>query len=436
LLIARGNYSDGYLFSLGVHLIFAKSKLFRMKTFSLTFFIRPCEGKEKDLLKIFARICVGGKRKDFSLNRKIPYKCWNPNAGKPNSRIDSNRELIKYLETVRELFYKSERVLLEKFLPVNAENLLQTFNSLAWGNPVKKISLMNAFDFHNKQMQELCETGEVVQCSVTRYYTSKKYLQEYINETYLTDDISLDNLQHSFIAGFDHWLRTRKKCSQNTVIKHIKCLRKVIRLSCDYGWIDKNPFQNYHIKPEVVRREYLDMEEIERIEKINSLLPRIEKVRDLFLFSCYTGLAYIDLVTLNSNDIKTDNQRNYWIIKPRRKTKAVSRIYLLPSALKLIKKYSSYPDAVRSGTLFPPISNQKLNAYLKEIADIAGIRKNITFHTARHTFATTITLSNGISLESVSAQLGHTSIRHTQHYAKMTGIRIGEEMKKLNSVFK
>jgi len=214
-------------------------------------------------------------------------------------------------------------------------------------------------------------------------------------------------------------------------MKHIERLCKMVNMAITMDWLEKDPFSKYKQHFDKVERFYLTKEELSSIEKKKFTIERLQVVKDLFLFSCYTGLAYIDTMNLTAGNIVKGIDGNDWLITSRQKTDTDVRIPLLPQAEELIKKYHNHPKAVNYGTLFPVISNQKMNAYLKEIADLCNINKAITFHIARHTFATTVTLSNGVPIESVSKMLGHTTIRSTQVYAKVVEQKLSEDMQNL-----
>ena len=205
----------------------------------------------------------------------------------------------------------------------------------------------------------------------------------------------------------------------------------MVNMAITMDWLVKDPFAKYKQHFDKVERFYLTKEELSAIENKKFSIERLQTVKDLFLFSCYTGLAYIDTMNLTAGNIVKGIDGNDWLITSRQKTDTDVRIPLLPQAEELIKKYHNHPKAVNYGTLFPVISNQKMNAYLKEIADLCNINKAITFHIARHTFATTVTLSNGVPIESVSKMLGHTTIRSTQVYAKVVEQKLSEDMQNL-----
>jgi site-specific recombinase XerD len=253
------------------------------------------------------------------------------------------------------------------------------------------------------------------------------------------DDISLSELNYRFITEFEYFLRKHKPVDHqrpmenNTVMKHIERLRKMIKLAVRMEWIEKDPFTAHKAKFIKVQRGYLSQEELELIEQKEFSIERLQQVKDLFVFSCYTGLAYIDAISLKSADIRKGIDGGEWIFTARQKTDVPVQVPLLGKASEIIAKYKDHPKTKVSGTVFPIISNQKLNSYLKEIADLCGINKNLTFHLARHTFATTVTLTNGVPIESVSKMLGHSDIRTTQIYAKVVEMKISEDMTKLQN---
>ena len=253
-------------------------------------------------------------------------------------------------------------------------------------------SLLELFDYHNDQMQKVLKWG-----TLKNYFTTKKYVALFLENHLERKDIPLTLLNYRFICEFETFLRNyqpldhHKSLGNNGVMKHLERLRKVINLAVKMEWINKNPFASYRLKFKKVNRECLNEEELRKIEIKNIKIHRLEYVRDLFVFSCYTGLAYIDVMHLTPANLKQGIDGELWIFTQREKTDNPVPVPLLPKAKVIIEKYKEHPRSVSRGTVFPLISNQNLNAYLKEIADICGIKKHLTFHLARHTFATSIT---------------------------------------------
>jgi site-specific recombinase XerD len=252
---------------------------------------------------------------------------------------------------------------------------------------------------------------------------------------YKVSDIDIRKIDHEFITGYEFYLKTECNCAQNTAIKYIKNLGKIIHICLANGWLQKDPFIKYKGKVTEVERTFLSQEEIDAIFNKEFVTERLNQVRDIFLFSCFTGLAYSDVKKLSRKNIGLGIDGDQWIFINRTKTDTRSNIPILPIASAILDKYKDYPQAVNQDKLLPILSNQKMNAYLKEIADVCGINKILTFHIARHTFATTITLSNGIPIESVSKMLGHKNLKTTQHYAKILDLKVSNDMQILKEKF-
>lgn len=239
----------------------------------------------------------------------------------------------------------------------------------------------------------------------------------------------MKEINYSFITEYETYLRTESSYSVNTTAKYIQRFKHIIIIAKNNGWIQSDPFANYRIRLVKVDRGYLTEEELSAIMNRKFSLKRLEQVRDLFIFSCFTGLAYIDVYSLREIHIRKSFDERLWIMKKRKKTGIQSNILLLDVPKMILEKYK---DKFSDGKVLPVLSNQKMNAYLKEIADFSGIKKNLTFHLARHTFATTVTLAKGVPIETVSKMLGHTSIKTTQIYARITDSKIGNDMQELS----
>ena len=258
-----------------------------------------------------------------------------------------------------------------------------------------------------------------------RYETSLKHTKDFLLWKYNLTDINIEKIDYAFIMEYEFYLRSERKCANNTAVKYIKNFHKIINQCLANGWLSKDPFVNYKAKIKEVIREFLTEKEVEEIINKEFVSQRLELVRDIFVFSCFTGLAYIDVKQLTKDNISLGIDGDKWIFKNRQKTDTASKIPLLPMAQEVIDKYANHPVCKNENRLLPILTNQKMNAYLKEIADVCGIKKELTFHIARHTFATTVTLSNGVPIETVSKMLGHTNLKTTQHYAKILDKNFG-----------
>ncbi|WP_312398859.1 site-specific integrase, partial [Chryseobacterium sp.] len=295
------------------------------------------------------------------------------------------------------------------------------------GTDKEKRMLIPIFQEHNNKVEALVGQ-DLAPGTLERYKTSLKHTQEFLNWKYKISDIDITKIDHAFIMDYDFWLRSERKCANNTTIKYIKNFKKIMRLCMANGWLSKDPFLGYKAKLKVVERPYLTKEEIQAIYDKEFASERLSQVRDIFLFSCYTGFAYVDVKKLSKSHINFGIDGDKWIFTNRQKTNTSTRVPLLPLAQELILKYEEHPECVNLNVLFPVLSNQKMNSYLKEIANVCGINKELTFHIARHTFVTTVALFNDILIESVSKMLGYNNIKTTQHYAKIFDKKVSDDM--------
>jgi len=228
-------------------------------------------------------------------------------------------------------------------------------------------------------------------------------------------------------------LNPKTPCRNNTLMKHIERIRKIVNLAIKNEWLERDPFMKYKLAFTRTTREFLSADELASIEAKEFSISRLQFTKDLFVFSCYTGLSYIDSFNLTLQNISLGIDGEYWITTYRQKTDQPVRIPLLPKAMAIIEKYKDHPAVIANGKLLPGYANQTLNTYLKEVAGSCGIEKNLTFHIARHTFATTVTLTNGVPIETVSKLLGHRSIKTTQIYAKVIEWKVSQDMGILRS---
>ena len=267
--------------------------------------------------------------------------------------------------------------------------------------------------------------------TVKRYYTCYNHVEKFIKEYYKQDDYRFRDVDHQFLTKFEHFLKTTQACNHNSALKYINNFKKIVRIAIANKWLESDPFYNFKVRYEEVIREYLTADEIKTLWETEFHFDRFTLVRDMFVFSCYTGLAYSDVEKLSKEDVTVGIDGDKWIRIYRTKTNSRSSLPLLPIAEQIINRYADHPQVVHTNRLIPVFTNQKSNAFLKEIAVICGITKPLNTHLARHTFATTVTLSNGVPLESVSKMLGHKSLRTTQHYAKIVDRKISDDMKVL-----
>ena len=400
------------------------------KTFGLLFYLKKSKASASGTLPIYLRITIDGKRTEISTKRTIEIKKWSIEANKAIGRTEDIRELNVYLDSLVSKVYQCQRDLIQDNKEVTTETLKNKF----LGIEEKQVTLINLFKDHNKQVEKLIGNGYSAG-TLERYKTVCKHLQEFMKHRYNVSDFRLNKINHKFITDFEFYLKSERECAHNSTIKYIKNFKKIVRIAIANDWIVKDPFLNYKVQLKEVKREFLSEEEMQTMLEKDLHTHRLELVRDIFIFCCYTGLAYSDVKKLSKDSLVIGIDGEKWIKTNRTKTGTRSSIPLLPPAIKILKKYENSPLSVSKGVLLPVLSNQKSNAYLKEIADLCGIKKNLTTHLARHTFATTVTLSNGVGIESVSKMLGHTSIKTTQHYAKILDSKVSDDMAILKQKF-
>ncbi|WP_445749415.1 site-specific integrase [Polaribacter sp.] len=397
---------------------------------SVLFYLRKSKVNSQGLMPIYQRITIDGERFDSSTGHFINEQKWSPESGKIKGNSEQARSINSRLDLLKAKVYEIEKRLFMSETKINFENFKNEYQ----GKKIRERYLIPIFVEHNRKIKELVGQ-EYAPGTLERYETSLKHTKNFIFWKYNITDINIEKIDHSFITEYEFYLRSVRKCANNTAVKYIKNFHKIINQCLANGWLNKDPFTNYKSKVKEVIREFLTEKEIETILNKRLTSERLELVRDIFIFSCFTGLAYIDVKQLNLDNISLGIDGDKWIFKNRQKTDTASKIPILPVAQEIINKYAQHPVCKNENRLLPILSNQKMNAYLKEIADVCKINKDLTFHIARHTFATKVTLSNGVPLETVSKMLGHTNLKTTQHYAKILDKKISDDMMILKSKF-
>ena len=397
---------------------------------SILFYLKRVKVNAQGLAPIFQRITINGRRLENSTGKFIEPDKWHSELSKMKGTSEEARSINGHLDNLKSKILNVEKNLIKKDILVNFES----FKNELTGKKERERMLIPIFQEHNRKIKELIGQ-EYAPGTLERYETSLKHTKNFLLWKYNLTDINIDKIDHAFIMEYEFYLRSERKCANNTAVKYIKNFHKIINQCLSNGWLNKDPFSNYKAKVKEVVRDFLSEAEIEQMINKQFVTDRLEIVRDIFVFSCFTGLAYIDVKQLTLDNISLGIDGDKWIFKNRQKTDTASKIPLLPMAQEIIDKYAEHPVCKNEKCLLPILTNQKMNAYLKEIADVCGIKKDLTFHIARHTFATTITLSNGVPLETVSKMLGHTSLKTTQHYAKILDKKISEDMMILKSKF-
>ena len=401
------------------------------KRLAINFFTRKCRRESENLI-IYARVTHDKSRVEFSLNRELSTTLWDNNRKRGKGFSKYVQSLNKYLDQVFTQLHEAHRQLLEENKVITASAIKARYS----GEDEDGKTLLELITYHNSTMHTSLKKG-----TMKNYRITERNIIGFLRDEYNVEDIKLKKLNYRFIVDFEQYLRkykptTRTKCANNGAMKHMERLKKMSRLAVRLEWLEKDPFVNYKLRFEKTERQFLTERELRIIEETTFLQPSTQRIKDVFVFACYTGLSYIDVKELEAGHLVKGIDGNDWLYTKRTKTEEPLKIPLLPKAKEIIKKYKDQPNMLIQGKLLPVYSNHMINRTLKDIAKVCGIRKNITFHVARHTFATAITLSNGVPIETVSKLLGHTKLSTTQIYARVVEKKVGEDMQNLMNHYK
>lgn len=387
---------------------------------NIRFYLRTNHVNRDGTCAIMVRISVNGERTAFSTKLSADPNKWDADTNHVDGKSKADKELNRTLDdmraSIRNHYYELERY----DALVTAEKVRNAF----LGITVRTESLMQLFKEYVDECRSLLGISRT-KATVQKYDRCYRRVQEFLKAKYKLSDIPLVEIGHKFITDLECYLRTVSKCNENTTAKFLQTFKMIIIRARNNGYIKGDPFANYKIRLKRVDRGYLTEEELKILRETPITSKRVAQVRDVFLFACYTGLAYIDLKLLRAENIRTSFDGNQWIMTHRHKTDTPVNVPILDIPMELIERYKGVS---KKGYILPILSNQKMNQYLKDVAEACGIEKNITFHMARHTFATTVTLSQGVPIESVSKMLGHTQIKTTQIYARITNEKISRDM--------
>ena len=394
------------------------------KQILVSFLARKTLKKKNGMIPVYCRIRYDNRIAQF--NTKIDV--FGANWDSQTTRVIGNnsKSVNIQLEKIRIDIIKKYELLYKTNIIITAKTILDLYKN----NSLLMDGIINVFKQHNINMKSLIGI-EYSKGSYKNYITTIKHLKNYIKTKFNTDDISLNKLNYDFVYNFSHYILLNTKCTHNGMMKHIQRLKKITNFCIKNNYITNDPFISFKIKFKKSNRVYINNEELYILKNIK-LNKSLNKIRDIFLFACYTGLSYIDLYNLNIKNIQIGDDNLKWIFIKRHKTDIPSNVPILPPALIILNKYKTQNNI---NGIFPMISNQKTNIALKEIARLCNFNKKLTFHCARHTFATTITLTNGVPIETVSKMLGHNNIKTTQIYARVIDSKISADMMKLRQKF-
>jgi site-specific recombinase XerD len=401
-----------------------------ISTFRILFYLKRTKALNNGKLTIFMRITINGERAESSTHQSIESNLWNQGKASAKGLSESSKQINDYLEHLKLKVYQYKKELESNYQEVTA----RTLGDLLHGKNQPRKGLVEMFLEHNKDCRELVGK-DIAPATLTRYETTLMHIKNFIQTKYHQEDMPLQNINHEFIKNFEHYLKTIRNCGHNTTVKYIRNLRKIIRMALSNDYIKLDPFRNIRYSLKEVNRAYLTDSELKLLINKEFSNERLSRIKDIFLFCCFTGLAFSDVKSLTKENITNGISNQRWLRTKRKKTGNPSEIPLLQVPFTIIKKYENDPICLLKQKLLPVGSNQRMNAYLKEIADLCDIKKNLTTHTARHTFATTVTLTHGVSMEAVSKMLGHSSISTTKQYARIVDTLIIDEMKKVQQLY-
>jgi site-specific recombinase XerD len=404
----------------------------RTHSFSVLFWGQKTRKNKRNEFPIYVRITVNGKRAELSTHRFVAEGDWDAKSQRVKPRANNAVQINSYLDMMRgriqEIF---NALIVSDDNNLTASKIKEVLIGAEIKPKVLHKTIMQAFEYHNLKILEEVVIGKVVKKTHERYIITKNKVQNFMKHQYKVDDMPLPEMRLRFVTEFEHYLLTKEKLQSNTAHKYIKNLKKIMNMSVGLDWIPSNPFNNFRCSYASPEREVLTQQELNLIMNKHLDIPRLEEVRDVFIFCCYTGFAYSDVYKFERHALALGIDGEYWLSTNRQKTGTRESVPLLPIALEIIQKYRDHEYCIEHNKLLPVNSNQRFNSYLKELADICGIKKKITTHIARHTFATTVTLANGVPIETVSSMLGHNSIRTTQIYAKVVEKKVSEDMQLL-----
>ncbi|HTN17072.1 MAG TPA: site-specific integrase [Chitinophagaceae bacterium] len=395
--------------------------------FSMLLILEKSKKTKEGKSPITIRITVDCKRSELSLGQKINEELWNQDAGVVKGNSQEARQINAYIDKAKARLRQVYDQLSGTHDYVSAAMVKDAYQ----GKKKETKTLLETVDFVVGILEKKVTTGHRASGTLKRWKVTRNKVVAFVRYQYNVSDILLTDIKYAFAEDFINFLMLEQRMESNTAMKYLTNTKQVIKTAVDRNWLIKNPLSGYKCKYVNPDRDILSEGEIQKFYHKTLPLARLREVRDIYLFMCFTGYAYKDVCLLTPDHVVKFFDGEDWIVKNREKTWCRENVPLLPIAKKIIQKYSDHPYCRVNNVLLPVNSNQKFNAYLKEVSELCGISKNLTTHTARHTFATTVTLSNGVPLETVSALLGHKSIRTTQIYAKIVAQKISDDMSML-----
>lgn len=399
-------------------------------SFGLIFFLKTSHN-ESNIRTVYFRITVDGIPKEASTKRKWDSERWNRKTERAAGTKEDAKSLNFFLDTLTAKIHDIKTEILYSGKPITAQKIMDH----VMGRIAPRVKVLEEFQKHNDELKALIGNG-YTGATLERFNITKNHVSAFIKFKYSADDFEFADLDLEFVKDFEFYLRSVRKCSNNTTLKYIANFKKIVIRAIDKEVIEKDPFKSFKGKKTKIVKKPISAKELAELEAHQFSIERLNIVRDIFVFQCYTGLAYIDAYQLTSADIKDGVDGKPWIISERQKTNSTAKIPLLPHAVKILEKYADHPVCIKRKTLLPVYSNQKMNGYLKEIAVLCGFPFSLNTHMARRTFGSTITLNNNVPINVVKELLGHASVKQTEAYAITEQATIGREMSLLNKRLK
>ncbi len=402
----------------------------RRSYFTALFFVKRSKLLKNGEAPICLRITIDGQRDEMQIRRSVDLALWDSAKERSKGKDYKAIELNRYIDTLRSDLQHIHSEMVREGEIINPRILKLRLSGAEAAN---QLTLCQFFAKYNERVRALMDI-DYVKGTVLRHERTERNLKAYIRQQYKVEDIALKKVDRDFIIGFEFFLKADKERVQNTAVSYMKCFKKVMGEAVANKHIDTNPFAGIHLRQTKTNRVFLTEKEVNILIEKEFAVDRLNVIRDLFVFSCFTGLAFTDVEHLRSKHITQDDKGEFWIHKPREKTDNMCSIPLLKIPHEILERYKDHPKCRKSGMLLPLLSNQRMNSYLKEIGDACGIEKSLSTHIARHSFAC-IALANGVSMASIARMLGHSDIRTTQIYAKLMDDTVSKEMSKMKSKY-
>src|SRR5690606_28954340 len=397
-------------------------------SYGLNFYLKT-HHKGSDLRYIYLRITVDGIQRETSTKRKWEGSRWNQKIERATGTKEDSKAVNYFLDSIKRKVEDYKIQLINLNAPITSKKLID----FILGNTEANTKVLQEFQKHNDEIFALVSKGEYSKGTHERYVTARSHVEQFIKLKYKVDDLEFRQLNYEFIKDYDFFLRTIRNCQNNSTVKYIANFKKIVYRAISKDIITTDPFKSFKNKKIIVKKTPLSSHELSILEKKKFDSDRLNEVRDIFVFQCYTGLSYIDVKQLSNDEIKTGIDNKQWIISSRQKTGSATTIPLLAKAIEILERYKHHKLCIKRNLLLPVKSNQKMNEYLKEIATLCNINDNLTTHKARRTFGSTVTLNNGVPMHVVKEMLGHQSIKQTEEYALTEQSTISREMQILEN---